>query len=66
MSIADWVSLGGLVFMGFLSWLTLLFIVLKCVGALAWSWLWVLSPVGLELAVLGLLFSLSVYLESRT
>lgn len=29
---------------GFLTLLTLLFIALKLLGVIAWSWLWVLSP----------------------
>jgi hypothetical protein len=29
---------------GFLGLLTIVFIVLKLVGVIAWSWLWVLSP----------------------
>jgi hypothetical protein len=37
--------------MGFLEVLTLIFIVLKLVGFLAWSWFWVLSPIILELVI---------------
>lgn len=33
--------------MGFVSTLTLLFIVLKLIGVLSWSWLWILSPIWL-------------------
>ena len=31
--------------MGFLEWLTLLFIALKLMGYVEWSWWWVLSPI---------------------
>lgn len=31
--------------MGFVSTLTLIFIVLKCCGLIEWSWWWVLCPV---------------------
>lgn len=44
---------GGI---GFLGFLTLLFIGLKLTGNIAWSWFWVLSPIifgwGLLIAVL--------------
>lgn len=33
------------------SMLTLLFVVLKLTGTVAWSWLWVLSPMWIGLAV---------------
>ena len=35
------VSSGG---MGFLGWLTILFIALKLTGFITWSWFWVLAP----------------------
>ena len=35
------VSSGG---MGFLGWLTILFIALKLTGFITWSWFWVLFP----------------------
>lgn len=41
--------------MNFLSVLTLIFIVLKLVHVISWSWWWVLSPVWLPLAVFLLL-----------
>jgi hypothetical protein len=37
--------------------LTLLFVLLKCAGAIAWPWGRVLWPVQLELALLGLVLS---------
>lgn len=30
--------------MGFLGWLTILFIALKLTGFITWSWFWVLAP----------------------
>ncbi len=38
--------------LGFISVLTLIFIVLKLTGLIDWSWIWVLSPVW----IVGLLF----------
>lgn len=40
---------------GFAGLLTLVFIVLKLLGKISWSWLWVLSPIWIG-AILGLLF----------
>ena len=39
---------GGI---GFFGLLTLLFIGLKLCGVIAWSWLWVLSPIWIPLAL---------------
>lgn len=38
---------------GFLSLLTILFIGLKLGGVIAWSWLWVLSPLWIGFAIIG-------------
>lgn len=46
--------------MGFISALTLVFIVLKLCGVIAWSWWWVVSPIIIEVLMiigLGLLVS---------
>ena len=44
---------------GFVGLLTILFIGLKLTGYIAWSWLWVLSPLwistALALAILGII-----------
>ena len=40
---------------GFFEALTLLFIALKLTGCIAWSWLWVLSPLWLTSAVVALI-----------
>ena len=37
--------------MGFIGWLTLLFIGLKLTGYIAWSWWWVFAPVWLPVSV---------------
>lgn len=36
------------------STLTVIFIVLKLVGVIEWSWLWVLAPTWIPTAILGL------------
>ena len=36
---------------GFLGLLTIVFITLKLMGHITWSWLWVLSPLWLPLAI---------------
>lgn len=60
------VNMGGGWFLGLL---TILFIGLKLTNYIAWSWLWVLSPMWLPLAVIigaiclygiGLLFVLAI------
>jgi hypothetical protein len=40
-------SSGGI---GFCGLLTIVFIVLKLCGVIAWSWLWVLSPIWIPVA----------------
>jgi fatty acid desaturase len=44
-------SSGGI---GFAGLLAILFIALKLTGFITWSWLWVLSPLWLPIAVVGL------------
>jgi len=41
-------SSGGI---GFSGLLTIVFIVLKLMGYITWSWLWVLSPIWITLAL---------------
>ena len=54
---------GGI---GFAGLLAIVFITLKLTGYIAWSWLWVLSPIwipvviGLTIAVLAFLMALAV------
>lgn len=45
-------SEGGGVSIGFWGLLALVFIVLKLVGVITWSWLWVLAPIWIPLAIL--------------
>ena len=50
---------GGL---GFSSVLTLIFVVLKLVGVIDWSWLWVFSPTWIELIIFAIiLIALVIY-----
>lgn len=44
---------GGI---GFTGLLTIVFIVLKLVGVIDWSWLWVLSPIWIDLLVVFCVF----------
>lgn len=50
-------SSGGI---GFVGALTIAFIVLKLVGVISWSWLWVLSPIWITFIIV-LLIMLGVY-----
>lgn len=43
-------SNGGI---GFIGLLTLVFITLKLTGVIEWSWIWVISPVWVPLAILA-------------
>lgn len=43
-------SSGGI---GFVGLLTITFIVLKLTGVIAWSWLWVLSPIWIAALVVA-------------
>ena len=42
--------------MGFVSTLTLIFIVLKLTGALSWPWLWVLGPLWMPVLLFAAAF----------
>ena len=52
---------GGI---GFLGLLTIVFIVLKLINVITWSWWWVLAPIWMPIAigliVAGLLFGISI------
>ena len=52
-------SSGGI---GFCGLLTILFIGLKLTGNIAWSWLWVLSPIWLPVAAIVLIVLLGALL----
>ncbi|UDL16821.1 membrane protein [Arthrobacter phage Atuin] len=53
---------------GFAGVLTIVFIVLKLTGVIAWSWWWVLSPIWISvllvLVILGL-YALYIWWEDR-
>lgn len=42
--------------MGFVGWLTILFIGLKLTGYIDWSWWWVLSPIWISFSVVFFVF----------
>ncbi len=44
--------------MGIVSFLTILFIILKVIGAISWSWLWVFSPIWISAICAILLFGI--------
>ena len=52
-------NIGGV---GFLGLLTLLFIGLKLTGHIAWSWIWVLSPIWIAWSIALLVLSVVVLL----
>lgn len=43
--------------MGFISALTLIFIVLKLTGYISWPWMWVLSPVWVSISLIAVVFA---------
>lgn len=49
------VKSGG---MGFISILTLIFIVLKLTNNISWSWLWVISPLWISALLFIILFAI--------
>lgn len=58
---------GGI---GFAGLLTIVFITLKLTGVIAWSWLWVLSPiwisVGIFFAILGVILAIALIAAGRS
>lgn len=52
------VSGGGIGFCGFL---TLIFITLKLTGNIDWSWWWVLAPIWIPIALVGVIFLIIVF-----
>lgn len=59
-------SSGGI---GFCGLLTIVFIVLKLVGVINWSWFWVLSPmifsISLTILILLIVFALVIWANSK-
>ena len=47
--------------LGFAEALTILFIALKLCGVIAWSWLWVLSPIWISAAII-IVFAVIIFL----
>jgi len=50
--------------LGFAEALTILFIALKLTGVIAWSWLWVLSPLWISAAIV-IVIGLAIFLFSK-
>ena len=59
-------SSGGI---GFCGLLTIVFIVLKLVGVINWSWFWVLSPmifsISLTILILLIVFAIVIWANSK-
>jgi len=53
---------GGI---GFFSLLTVAFIVLKLVGVISWSWVWVLAPLWGSVALGVLIFIITIVVAMR-
>ena len=47
----DMMQKAGLVWLGFFLVLCLSFIILKLTAIIAWSWLWVLAPIWIPMAI---------------
>lgn len=47
---------------GFCDILGIVFIVLKLVGVIEWSWVWVLAPIWIQIAVVGVIAFMVVIL----
>lgn len=44
--------------MGFISVLTLIFVILKLTNNISWSWIWVLSPIWISIILIILIFGI--------
>ena len=53
---------GGI---GFTGLLTIVFIVLKLLGFITWSWVWVLSPIWIEAIIVVLLLAVLIILDRQ-
>lgn len=53
---------GGI---GFVGLLTILFVGLKLTGYMAWSWVWVLSPLWISLGILILFITLIMIIQEK-
>lgn len=43
-------------FITFITMLTLVFVILKCLGRIAWSWVWVLCPIWISVLLVAAVF----------
>ena len=50
---------------GFVGLLTIAFIVLKLLGVINWSWLWVLSPIWITLIIIIVIVVIFCFLISK-
>jgi hypothetical protein len=55
-------SSGGV---GFLGLLTIVFITLKLIGYVSWSWWWVLAPMWIPLVTAVILFGIAAVLSAK-
>lgn len=55
-------TVGGI---GFTGLLTIAFIVLKLLGVISWSWVWVLSPIWIDAILVVLLLAVLIILGRR-
>ena len=55
-------SSGGI---GFVGLLTICFIVLKLIGIINWSWLWVISPIWISAIIVILLAIIFIVVEVK-
>ena len=53
---------GGI---GFCGLLTIVFIVLKLIGIIDWSWIWVLAPLWIELIIVLVIVGVAVVILKR-
>ena len=56
---------GGGIGTGFVGLLTIVFITLKLLGKITWSWLWVLAPIWIQLIIIILVFIIAYIAEGR-
>lgn len=49
---------------GFTGLLTIVFIILKLVGVIAWSWIWVLSPIWISFLIYLVIASIAYIISS--
>ena len=53
---------GGI---GFTGLLTIVFITMKLLGIIKWSWLWVISPIWIDAILVVLLLAVLIFLGRR-